>query len=227
MGTRAASDGSSQAIYEDLHRRIAEGALVSGARLPTERELAAHYGAARNTVRKTMIRLVEEGLVERHVGRGSFVTEPKAANSNVDPAASRFQLNELLEARLLFEPALVSLVVERASDAELSRLEEKLDELRAAKTWSEFKEAKYALHLAIVSLSRNAFLEFIFKEIIAARQAVAWRRPGPAVPLSMVHDVAVAENAAIVAALRQRDEKLAAGLIRANLLRVFLSLSGT
>jgi GntR family transcriptional repressor for pyruvate dehydrogenase complex len=227
MGTRAAADGSSQAIYEDLHRRIADGGLVSGARLPTERELAVHYGAARNTVRKTMVRLVEEGLIERHVGRGSFVTEPKADNSNADPAASRFQLNELLEARLLFEPALAALVIERSSDAVLATLEQKLDELRAAKTWSEFKEAKYALHSAIVSLSRNSFLEFIFGEIIAARRAVAWRRPGPAVPLSLVHDVAIAENAAIVAALRQRNEKLAAELIRANLLRVFLSLSGT
>ncbi|MDB5529604.1 MAG: FadR family transcriptional regulator [Devosia sp.] len=227
MGTRAASDGSSQAIYEDLHRRIAEGALMSGARLPTERELAIQYGAARNTVRKTMVRLVAEGLIERHVGRGSFVTEPKAANNNVDSAASRFQLNELLEARLLFEPALAALVVERASDDDLAALENKLDVLRAAKSWSEFKEAKYALHFAIVALSHNSFLEFVFSEIIAARRAVAWRRPGPAVPLSMVHDVAIAENVAIVAALQDRNEKLAAELIKANLLRVFLSLSGT
>ncbi|MDB5527442.1 MAG: FadR family transcriptional regulator [Devosia sp.] len=127
----------------------------------------------------------------------------------------------------MFEPALAALVVERASDDDLSALEDKLHVLRAAKSWSEFKEAKYALHFAIVALSHNSFLEFVFSEIIAARRAVAWRRPGPAVPLSMVHDVAIAENAAIVAALRQRDDKLAAELIRANLLRVFLSLSGT
>lgn len=227
MGTRAASDGSSQAIYEDLHRQIANGSLALGTRLPTERELAIHYGAARNTVRKTMVRLVAEGLVERHVGRGSFIAEPRAANSNVDNAASRFQLNELLEARLLFEPALAALVIERSSDAELATLEGKLDALRQAKTWASFKESKYDLHLSIVSLSRNSFLEFVFSEIIAARRAVAWRRPGPSVPLAMVHDVAVAENAAIVAALRARDDNLASDLIRANLLRVYLSVSGT
>lgn len=227
MGTRAASDGSSQAIYEDLHRRISEGRLKLGMRLPTERELAVEYGAARNTVRKTMVRLVAEGLVERHVGRGSFVAEPTAANSNIDNAVSRFQLNELLEARLLFEPALVALVVERASDADLARLDEKLETLRQANTWSAFKESKYDLHLAIVALTQNNFLEFVFSEIIAARRSVAWRRPGPSVPLSMVHEVAVAENAAIVAALKDRDEKRASELIRANLMRVFLSLSGT
>ncbi|HTM78062.1 MAG TPA: GntR family transcriptional regulator [Devosia sp.] len=227
MGTRAATDGNSQAIYEDLHRRIVDGGLISGTRLPTERELAKQYGAARNTVRKTMVRLVEEGLIERHVGRGSFVAEPKAANNNIDSGISRFQLNELLEARLLFEPALAALVIERSSDADLATLEQQLDGLRAAKTWLEFKEAKYALHAAVVALSHNSFLEFMFSEIVAARRTVAWRRPGPAVPLSMVHDVAVAENAAIVTALRQRDDKLASDLIRANLLRVFLSLSGT
>jgi DNA-binding FadR family transcriptional regulator len=225
MATRASSDGNSQVIYQDLHRLIADGSLPSGARLPTERELAAQYGAARNTVRKTMMRLVEEGLIIRHVGRGSFVSEPKAANNNIDNTTSRFQLNELLEARLLFEPAVAGLVVERATDEDLAALENHLGRLHAATGWGEFKEAKYALHSAIIALARNPFLEFIFAEVIAARRAVAWRRPGPAVSLSMMQEAAVAENAAIVAALRNRDSKLAGDLIRASLIRVLLSVA--
>src|SRR5262245_1662347 len=83
MVSRQASDTRSQTIYEDLHAKIASGVLAVGTRLPTERELATDYGAARNTVRKTMVRLSSEGLVERHVGRGSFVAAPKALASNI------------------------------------------------------------------------------------------------------------------------------------------------
>jgi GntR family transcriptional regulator, transcriptional repressor for pyruvate dehydrogenase complex len=225
MVSRQASDTRSQTIYEDLHAKIASGVLTVGTRLPTERELATDYGAARNTVRKTMVRLSSEGLVERHVGRGSFVSAPKATSISPSEDTVGFSLNELLEARLLFEPALVELVLERATDAELGELEDKLDALRQTDTWSQFKECKYALHLHIVKLSGNSFLVHVFNEIIAARRAVAWRRTGPAIPLSMVKDTAVAENAAIVAALRSRDGAKASDLIRNNLLRIFLSLS--
>jgi len=225
MVSRQASDTSSQAIYDDLHAKIVSGTLPVGTRLPTERDLAVDYGAARNTVRKTMMRLSVEGLVERHVGRGSFVASPSAVNFDTPDPAGRFSLNELLEARLMFEPALVELVLERATDAELQELEERLQILRGTESWAAFKESKYALHLQIVRLSGNSFLIHIFDEIIAARRAVAWRRTGPAIPLNMVKDAAVAENQAIVSALLARDRAKASELIRNNLLRIFLSLS--
>lgn len=225
MVSRQASDTSSQAIYDDLHAKIVGGALHVGMRLPTERELAADYGAARNTVRKTMMRLTSEGLVHRHVGRGSFVASPDAEIPRIDSPKNEFPLNELLEARLLFEPGLVDLVLERASDDELAGLDEQLDAMRRAETWAEFKETKYALHLHIVKLSRNGFLMHVFEEIIAARRAAAWKRSGPVVPLSLVKDRIFSENHAIVSALKARKNAEARKLIHDNLLNVFLSLS--
>lgn len=225
MVSRQATDASSRTIYEDLFAKIATGAFAIGTRLPTERELAVEYGAARNTVRKTMVRLSDEGLIERHVGRGSFVTAPKANDLIAPDTMGRFSLNELLEARLLFEPGLVHLVLERAVDADLDELEGRLEALRRTETWSQFKECKYALHRHIVQLSGNSFLVHVFDEIIGARRAAAWQRSGPAIPLNMVKDGAVAENEAIVTALRARDGSKASDLIRNNLLRIFISLS--
>lgn len=225
MVSRQASDTSSQEIYDDLHTKIVSGVLRVGTRLPTERELAADYGAARNTVRKTMMRLSSEGLVERHVGRGSFVSSPQANNSNAVETTGGFSLNELLEARLLFEPALVDLVLERASDAELAQLDDRLNAMREAESWARFKETKYELHLYIVKLSGNSFLTHVFEEIIAARRAAAWKRSGPVIPLTMVKVSAITENAAIVEALKSRQNAKARDLIQNNLLRIFLSLS--
>jgi GntR family transcriptional regulator len=63
-------------ILEDLL-----AARPPGAALPSERELAERYGLARMTVRTEIERLTAEGLVYRLQGRGTFVADPRVAQS--------------------------------------------------------------------------------------------------------------------------------------------------
>jgi GntR family transcriptional regulator len=60
-------------IEEQLGDRIESGALASGERLPPERDLAEALGVSRMTVRQALASLAARGLVERGVGRGTFV----------------------------------------------------------------------------------------------------------------------------------------------------------
>ncbi|MCW3009587.1 MAG: transcriptional regulator, GntR family with sensor domain protein, partial [Solirubrobacterales bacterium] len=62
-------------IEEDLARRIER--LDVGSRLPPERDLAGELGVSRSTVRQALGALAGRGLVERGVGRGTFVARPK------------------------------------------------------------------------------------------------------------------------------------------------------
>jgi DNA-binding FadR family transcriptional regulator len=175
-----------------------------------------------------MNRLVDEGLVIRHVGRGSFVAEQ--GNREIgDPAAEQeYSLGELLEARLLFEPGLAELAAERATGEDLLALSSHLEAMRRAETWAEFKEAKYALHLAIVRASKNMFLERVFEMIVATRRQSGWDRPGGhRLPVSTLREAAVNDNAAIVEALQRRDAEAARDLIQSNLLRTLLSVGGS
>lgn len=225
-GARAVSDANSHAIYRSLKDRIVGGGFPPGTRLPTERALAERFNAARNTVRKTMNRLVSEGLVVRHVGRGSFVVDA-AAGESAAGTQENYRLSELLEARLLFEPRLAELAVERATEAELIGLASHLEALRSAQSWVDFKEAKYALHLAIARASKNRFLERMFEEIVASRRKAGWARPGGhLVPLPMLRDAAVRDNAAIIEALQARQGDLARRLICEYLQRTLMSISG-
>jgi GntR family transcriptional regulator len=57
--------------------------LVSGEALPSERELCEELGLSRVTIRKAIDGLVDEGVLERRQGAGTFVT------SGQGPAASR------------------------------------------------------------------------------------------------------------------------------------------
>ncbi|WP_433215646.1 GntR family transcriptional regulator [Dactylosporangium sp. CS-047395] len=63
----------SRRIADDLRTSIESGELESGAKLPSERDLAARYGTARNTAREAISILQTEGLVVAQHGRGVFV----------------------------------------------------------------------------------------------------------------------------------------------------------
>jgi GntR family transcriptional regulator len=63
----------SRRIAQELRQAIESGELAPGARLPSERDLARRYGAARNTAREAIRVLSDAGLVTAEHGRGVFV----------------------------------------------------------------------------------------------------------------------------------------------------------
>ena len=64
-------------IEEQLSEQIASGELHTGERLPPERDLARDLDVSRMTVRQALSSLAARGLVERGVGRGTFVASRK------------------------------------------------------------------------------------------------------------------------------------------------------
>jgi GntR family transcriptional regulator len=60
-------------IYRQIAGDIANGALPSGERLPSERELSERLSVSRATVRRALKQLVADGLVESRQGAGTFV----------------------------------------------------------------------------------------------------------------------------------------------------------
>lgn len=57
-------------IYKDLRNAITDGIYKSGDFLPSEHELVARYGCARNTVRRAISMLTNEGYLLPQHGRG-------------------------------------------------------------------------------------------------------------------------------------------------------------
>lgn len=60
-------------LYTMLHDAIAGGQLQSGAKMPSEKELAAAFDVSRITARRALDELALKNMVARHRGRGTFV----------------------------------------------------------------------------------------------------------------------------------------------------------
>lgn len=78
--------GEADAMYAQLvtyfRDRILDGSFGAGTRLPPELEIAREHHISRGTVRQAFTILVNEGLLERTPGRGTFVREmPPAATA--------------------------------------------------------------------------------------------------------------------------------------------------
>ncbi|MFE9651706.1 winged helix-turn-helix domain-containing protein [Micromonospora sp. NPDC006431] len=68
-----------QRIAQDIRDKIASGEYAPGDKLPSLRELIAHYGVSAEPVRSALLILQAEGLVEGHQGKGIYVTPRDAA----------------------------------------------------------------------------------------------------------------------------------------------------
>lgn len=64
-------------IQEYLAEKIVSGDLTPETRILSERELSSELGVSRMTVRRAITELVNEGLLERVHGAGTFVARPK------------------------------------------------------------------------------------------------------------------------------------------------------
>ncbi|WP_017381393.1 GntR family transcriptional regulator [Paenisporosarcina sp. TG-14] len=64
-------------IEEHLKLRILQDEFSIGAAIPSERELSEMFSVSRMTVRQSITNLVNDGLLYREKGRGTFVAPPK------------------------------------------------------------------------------------------------------------------------------------------------------
>lgn len=71
--------GLSMQVKERLLEAVASGRFEAGERLPSERELAAHFAVSRVTLRQAISELVFEGVLETFPGKGTYVRQRRAA----------------------------------------------------------------------------------------------------------------------------------------------------
>lgn len=67
-----------QKLYREIQGEIASGELKAGEKLPTEQQLQKSHGMSRDTVRKALAQLENDGLIQKRPPLGSFVKQDKS-----------------------------------------------------------------------------------------------------------------------------------------------------
>ncbi|MFZ4539006.1 GntR family transcriptional regulator [Propionivibrio sp.] len=126
----------SGAVAASLERRILEGSLKPGDRLPAERELAIELGVSRPSLREAIQKLASKGLVQSRQGGGTYVTD-RLESTFLDPWQDMMGTHpnlreDLLEFRHMLEGQAAEWAAERATDADLTRLTQAFDAMNSA-----------------------------------------------------------------------------------------------
>lgn len=165
-------------VYQSVIGMIRDGVYKPGDKLPNERDLARRFETGRDIVRQALAMIQSQKLIVRRVGSGTYLADNAAQiiemhDADVHPQDNGpYNFHEILEARLMFEPAAAALAATNARPEDLKRLQDRLDKLMEADSWLAFKEAIYDVTRGIYEATGNAFLVNIFEQIIRQRRSV-------------------------------------------------------
>lgn len=216
-------------LRDALLDQLKSGRWRAGDRLPTERELAERFELSRTTVRKALLELKQQGLIQQTVGSGTYVSD--AANARLAKSVQQDSSlytspAELMEARLAIEPAIIEMAIRNANATDLARMDHCCEEAENARTLEAFEHWDAELHQAIADAAHNSFVGSVFQLMKTVRAQSDW---GQLKKKSVTPERRLAyqaEHREIVGALRDRDAVRARESTLAHLLRVRHNLLG-
>jgi GntR family transcriptional repressor for pyruvate dehydrogenase complex len=146
-------------IASNLVQRINSDEFAEGARLPSERELSAHYNVSRPVIREAMSHLKSNGLVRARAGSGVFVGDKNAVrvfrlpDIDIDETESLAQIMELL---LAIEVAATRSAATHRTKADLKHIRRELLGMEYAIASDRLGDDEdFAFHRAIIAATHN------------------------------------------------------------------------
>ncbi|MFB4393495.1 MULTISPECIES: FadR/GntR family transcriptional regulator [unclassified Pseudomonas] len=205
-------------VVEKLRQALARGQWRSGEMLPGQRELAEQLGISRPSLREAVTVLETLGLVRSLPGKGVLVLDPEQADpGQAADAVQAASLADVLELRYTLEPFIAGLVAQSAGTQEIGQLRLTLMDMREALDAddSEAGAAAYiAFHEALFALTTNPIFQSVVQQTSnALKQSTAMLHDSPE------HLAArLAENEAVVRAIRSRNSAQASAQMRQHIL---------
>jgi DNA-binding FadR family transcriptional regulator len=205
-------------VLESLRSWLENASLPQSGRLPPERELAERFETNRTVLRRALQVLADEGLITRHVGRGTFRTrQPMTAKFSMHNIANHVSPPQAMQARIIVEPEIARLASTHATSAQIDEMKRLSISMKGAKTWDEYEEFDWRFHNLLAESSGNPLLVEIQRLVNSVRRTVVWGHLAkrPVGPPSNYHSFA--EHDRIIDAIINRDRRLAAEAMRNHL----------
>lgn len=144
-------------IVDRIFEAIIDQRLPPGTKL-SEAALCEAFNVGRMRIRQSLLLLASREVVDLMPNRGAFVASPSAE-----------QAREVFEARLMIEPTVARLAVERATVEDLKKLEEHLHLEHAAHRGNKRRDAirlSGQFHVLLAEIAGNAVALRMVKELV-------------------------------------------------------------
>lgn len=147
-------------VMERIKEAILNKELKPGDYLPSEAELTKNLGVSKSSVREAIKMLQALGVVEVRRGQGMIIRD-RPSEDSISPMIFQLMLDngypeDLVELRLMFEPAFSVMAMERATKEDIRRIGKTLEKFEAAiKAGEQVADDDIAFHLAILHTTRN------------------------------------------------------------------------
>ena len=161
-------------VAEQIERRILDGELRSGDRLPTERELAEQFHVSRTGVREAMKILAQKGLVDMRPGRGTIVIDgAREAMQDSIGLVMKLKLGEvggsdkLVEVREILETEIAAMAAARATDKEIAAMRDAIQVMDESLNDADaFIAADNRFHEALAQATQNTLILILVNSIV-------------------------------------------------------------
>ncbi len=193
-----------------LRTLLTDGTYHLHSRLPPERNLAEELHVSRSTLRKALDVLEAEGLVRRHVGRGTFVGGmPPTRDLSLLPARAGLAPRELFDASMVLEPAIAARAAATARSSDLDLIKQCLAKRAVATDQDAYELWDFALHRSIAEATHNPLLVLILDALNNLRQQPEWRSYRASTLERQNRDASAREHQDIIDAIENRDPQAA------------------
>jgi len=204
-------------IADQIRTLIGKGAVVPGARLPAERDLARQLGVSRPSLREALIALEVEGLLDVRVGSGIYVSQPgeRAPASELAGASGPF---EVVRARWMIEGECAALAAKSGTPAQLRAIRKAHAAMRKeARHNHNPLDADRAFHVAVAQASGNSALELVVQTLWDQRMGPLYRALETKLEYPSMAGEALDEHQAVLAAIAAGDAAAARGAMRRHM----------
>ncbi|APX32077.1 GntR family transcriptional regulator [Brachybacterium sp. P6-10-X1] len=218
------------ALVEELRRRIVDGEIAPGQKLPSESELIAAHDVSRTVVREAITRLRADGLVRTRRGAGSYALTPPADSEGAWPARPVRTVADrraLLELRTAVESEAAALAAERRSEADLAAMGDALARFaEVVGAPAAALEHDFAFHRAVAEASGNPFVLDLVDALGPTMIAMPRRRLEASADSATTDGTVRHEHAAVLAAITAGDARAADAAMRTHLVGSRRRLAG-
>lgn len=204
---------SEQQIVERIYEAVMEQRLAPRTKL-SESLLCETFGVGRMRVRRALLLLANQGIVDLHSNRGAFVASPGGKEAR-----------DVFDARLALEPSIVRQVARYSSPTDLQALERHIaleEQARSDRNRRAAIRLSGEFHVRLAAATGNAVMTRMLRELVTRTSLIIGL-----FGTSGISNCAEHEHADILDALRRRDAEGAEALIRTHLAHIEADLDLT